>query len=153
MEIVVKKCPRCQLVLDASVFGKSKAKADGLQSHCKPCRKETNRAYYLRTPERNPQRQARNVRARAEANAYVLEYLAAHPCVDCGESDIVVLEFDHVRDEKEHTISSLISRGSGLATIAAEIAKCEVRCANCHRRVTARRAGWQRATYFAPTGE
>jgi hypothetical protein len=57
--------------------------------------------------------------------------------VDCGESDPIVLEFDHVRGVKRGEISRLKTMVS-LETLAEEIAKCDVRCANCHRRKTHR---------------
>jgi hypothetical protein len=65
--------------------------------------------------------------------------LATHPCVDCGESDPVVLEFDH-RDPaaKSFSIGDALGKTWQWEKIAAEIAKCDVRCANCHRRRTAR---------------
>lgn len=71
----------------------------------------------------------------------LFEYLQHHPCSDCGESDPLVLEFDHVLGEKRYNLGDLPSRYSSWETIQAEIAKCEVRCANCHRRITAKRAG------------
>jgi hypothetical protein len=79
----------------------------------------------------------------AERLVYLLAYLREHPCVDCGESDPVVLEFDHLRD-KEFCV------GQGFwdrrwQSVLDEIAKCEVVCANCHRRRTARRGGFARA--------
>src|SRR4051794_36986150 len=58
---------------------------------------------------------------------------------DCGETDPVVLEFDHLRD-KEFDIASGIHYHAW-SKVLAEIAKCEVVCANCHRRRTARRRG------------
>jgi len=76
---------------------------------------------------------------------YVLGYLASHPCVDCGESDPVVLEFDHVRAPRRAHLSTMIRDEWGIERIAAEIAKCDVRCANCHRRRTARQFGWHKA--------
>jgi len=54
-----------------------------------------------------------------------------------------VLDFDHL-GEKHELVSSLVARGAPWRRIEAEIALCDVRCANCHRRVTARRAGWSR---------
>lgn len=84
---------------------------------------------------------------KADARALVYNYLKAHPCIDCGEPDIVVLDFDHVRGEKLHNVSDMIRRGAALQRIEAEIAKCDVRCANCHRRKTAARNGrWFRDT-------
>jgi hypothetical protein len=52
-------------------------------------------------------------------------------CIDCGERDPVVLDFDH-RDAKRANVS-LLARRSGVARLEAEIALCDVRCANCHR--------------------
>ena len=68
---------------------------------------------------------------------FLIEYLSNHPCADCGEADIVVLEFDHQRD-KLLEVSALSREGYSLDKLKQEIAKCEVVCANCHRRRTAK---------------
>ncbi len=78
-------------------------------------------------------------KSRKRNSKWVFDYLSSHPCVDCGEPDVIVLEFDHVKDFKKDNISDLVSNGYSLKTIQAEIEKCEVRCANCHRRVTYKR--------------
>lgn len=62
----------------------------------------------------------------------------SHPCIDCGEQDVLVLQFDHVRGQKLQSISELVKAGYAWKAIEAEIAKCEVRCANCHARRTAK---------------
>lgn len=54
----------------------------------------------------------------------------------------MVLEFDHVRGVKKGDVSLMARQGLALKTIDAEIAKCDVRCANCHRRRTAITQGW-----------
>ena len=70
---------------------------------------------------------------------YTIDYLKEHPCVDCGETDPVVLEFDHLSD-KLYDVSKL--QTNSLSTLKKEIAKCAVRCANCHKRKTAIQFGW-----------
>lgn len=72
----------------------------------------------------------------------VVAYLLDHPCVDCGETDWQVLEFDH-RDAvtKVKGVADLVHNHSW-ASVQAEIAKCDVRCANCHRRKTALDLDW-----------
>ena len=62
-------------------------------------------------------------------------------CVDCGYSDIRALDFDHVRGEKLADVGSMIRRGRGISVVQAEIAKCEVRCRNCHAIATMERLG------------
>jgi uncharacterized protein YktB (UPF0637 family) len=53
-------------------------------------------------------------------------------CVDCGVSNHIILDFDHIKDKK-YNISRMIHDGFSWAAIKKEIAKCEVVCANCHR--------------------
>ncbi len=89
----------------------------------------------------------RRNRVNRERMALLVEYVRTHPCVDCGEADPLVLDFDHLRD-KEFTIARAFGDVS-LDNLLAEIAKCEVRCANCHRRKTAERAPSLRALMAA----
>ncbi len=88
----------------------------------------------------------RTAQLRVENRQHIMDYLMEHPCVDCGESDVVVLQFDHVRDDKTYEVGRMISGGYSWATIKAEIDRCEVVCANCHfRRTASRHGGWARA--------
>ena len=72
-----------------------------------------------------------------------MAYFRDHPCVDCGETDPIVLEFDHLGD-KSFCIGTGF-RDRNWQSVLDEIAKCDVVCANCHRRRTARRGGFARA--------
>jgi 5-methylcytosine-specific restriction endonuclease McrA len=76
----------------------------------------------------------------------MLEYLSEHPCTDCGECDPIVLELDH-RDPKTKSfgISKSASLGKTIQELAAELMKCEVVCANCHKKRTAHQFGWYKA--------
>ena len=140
----MKTCPRCETEKALDCFGRNASRADGRQTYCRLCVKEYNRDYYTRTPERNGQRHASRARSRIAAREFVWKYLAEHPCVDCGEADVIVLEADHVLGEKDFNIADGVGAGYGVDRIATELEKCEIRCANCHRRATARRAGWAR---------
>jgi len=83
-------------------------------------------------------------KAKDRARAYIKAHLEANPCVDCGEANTIVLEFDHIGEagSKQFNISDATRFGYGMDKIIAEIAKCEVRCANCHRKKTYERGGW-----------
>lgn len=74
---------------------------------------------------------------RQAKKAWLDEYKSNHPCVKCGESDSVCLDFHHINPkDKELTLSVAVSRAS-LERIQKEIAKCEILCANCHRKLHA----------------
>ena len=61
------------------------------------------------------------------------------PCADCGiRYDHWIMEFDHTED-KAFTVSHIQHAHLRLDLLAAEIAKCDVVCANCHRERTWRR--------------
>ena len=113
---------------------------DGLQHWCREC----FRAYFRERGElhRRQSAAARRIRV-AGARSFVAAYLSTHHCVDCGEADPRVLDFDHV-GHKTALVSALAAWGACRSRLEAEIARCAVRCANCHRRATARRAGWSR---------
>jgi hypothetical protein len=71
-----------------------------------------------------------------------MEYLSSHPCVECGETDVRVLEFDHIEaGTKIRAVTTMLARGSSWAVILKEISKCEVVCANHHRIRTYERMG------------
>ncbi len=68
---------------------------------------------------------------------YIADYLSSHPCIGCGEADPIVLEFDHRNAaEKKFNIANAPKLGVAIDKVIAEIAKCDIRCANCHRRRT-----------------
>jgi hypothetical protein len=65
----------------------------------------------------------------------LLEFLQDKSCLDCGEADPIVLDFDHVNPkEKFKSIARMLSGHYSWVKILTEIEKCEIRCANCHRR-------------------
>lgn len=100
------------------------------------------------------QRAARHARL-LKVRAWVKSYLKTHPCVDCGQDDIRVLEFDHIDPRKKlFGISRGVKDGRGLKSVQAEIEKCEVRCCNCHRIRTTQEKHWQlyRETYGGQEG-
>ena len=70
---------------------------------------------------------------------YVNDFLKNKSCVDCGNSDIRVLEFDHVRGIKKGHVSHAVKDAWSLKRLQEEIDKCEIRCCNCHRIVTIER--------------
>lgn len=142
-----KQCYKCKKRKPLSSFNKNRYRRDGLQSICRSCSNARSRQYYKEnTEEHKKVIQAQN-KKRIDANrAFVLEFLLSNPCLDCGETDPVVLEFDHLRD-KVDTVKNLVSAGCSLARIQTEIEKCQVLCANCHRRKTAQEQGWYTHTY------
>lgn len=133
----MRECPSCKKEKNEDEFSKSTRAKE-----CKACinkyqksRRDKNKVLF--NSKKNKQVKDR----RKEIRSKVIEYLNTHPCVDCGESNHVVLQFDHLRD-KEFVISEAISKGYSIERIFSEIEKCEVRCANCHIKKTAKDFNW-----------
>ena len=107
---------------------------------CRPCHKEYRKTHYEANRKKYIDRVvSRRKILREENHQKVLDYLLHHPCVDCGESDPIVLEFDHVRGDKLGCVGNMITEQ--WTKILEEIQKCEVRCCNCHQRMTSKRLG------------
>jgi hypothetical protein len=76
-------------------------------------------------------------RHRIKIRGKLFELLSTKACADCGEKDPVVLDFDHKNPKhKFKPISKLLSGHWSWKSVKLEIKKCEIRCANCHRRKT-----------------
>jgi len=125
-------CPKC---------GKEKEVASA--SYCRECQREftrgdyvKNKAVYIAKAKRNGERYKR------EMYEWLMAYFRNHPCVDCGEPDPVVLDFDHRDGVKKDDIISRLICCKKYHAAKLEIEKCDVRCSNCHRRRTAKQQGW-----------
>lgn len=93
-----------------------------------------------KTIERKLEKKIPNSRAYiSPKQILVRNFLLEHSCVDCGESDPILLEFDHVRGTKLGSVKTMAKSKSSVEDIFTEIAKCEIRCVNCHRIITAKR--------------
>jgi hypothetical protein len=106
--------------------------------------REYARKHYRDNKEAYKQRAANHTKQqRARLRKFIWDFLRKNPCVDCGEADPVVLEFDH-RDpaSKRFNIGNAASGAYSLKTVNREMKKCDVRCANCHRRKTAIDFSW-----------
>jgi hypothetical protein len=72
---------------------------------------------------------------RHERRARLKSLKEASPCTDCGNKfPYYVMDFDH-RDPllKVADVSTLVKRFTNWGSILAEIAKCDLVCARCHR--------------------
>lgn len=135
---MTKFCPSCKQNKPTADFAKRTSSKDGLQSGCRACQKAWGAARYQLTKKEHYES---NKRRRQRNQLAIYNYLLTHPCVDCGIADPMVLTFDHVRGKKLWNISDVAKRSFGLEKIFEEIAKCEVRCFNCHMKKDAPRIG------------
>jgi hypothetical protein len=167
----MKRCARGNHQVDESCFYRHPTHPDGLSSSCKACLVQYARerraagkvkSYYVRgkykynpvyTEEQKAHRAAMDkqwhTRQRWVKQSKLVDYFLAHPCVDCGEADPLVLELDHVRGVKLMSVSEMIAQCMPWPRIELEVAKCESRCANCHKRVTAIRGSQARFVILA----
>src|SRR5581483_8501289 len=94
------------------------------QSRCRFCASANSKSHYQKNKQSYLDRtHKRNDRIYEENIQFLHAYLSTHPCVDCGNNDIRVLEFDHIRGEKKADISRMVIDGYSEKTILAEIAK------------------------------
>jgi hypothetical protein len=133
----VKICTKCNIEKNVSLFNKKHGKP---QSVCKECHSIYRKKHYENNKQKYIKKAANN--KNKYRNDYY-EWLSTKSCVDCGNSDIRVLEQDHLRD-KSFSIAKMVG-SVPLVTLMKEIEKCEVVCANCHRIRTSSRGGWARS--------
>jgi hypothetical protein len=148
---MVRTCTRCGETKNVDEFAWrniARGKRDG---YCRTCRAAYKQEHYAKNRARYIANAARrNARELERRTRYLLDFLRTHPCVDCGETDPIVLEFDHLTDKLFNVSTGL--RDRAWASVLAEMEKCEVVCANCHRRRSALRGGYLRAMVARQVG-
>ena len=139
----MKICSKCKQEKSEDSFAWRSRERGTRNTTCKSCMKDYARQHYLDNTEMYKAKSKVSVPAiRARNKAWLKEYLQEHPC-ECGEADIEVLQFDHndpLMDFKARRVSRYLS--GSLEALQREVAKCTVRCANCHYRLTRKQMGW-----------
>jgi hypothetical protein len=131
----MKHCIRCGETKSESEFNIRNFEKKLLQYVCRQCQREQAKERYLSNKTKVLAiNRASTQKSQIQAAIFIREYLSDKACVDCREADIAVLTFDHVRSEKKHNISNMISRGYNIETIKSELRKTEIVCFNCHMR-------------------
>lgn len=125
-------CPKCLDEKTRESFGS----LSGIRNkRCKKCVAAAVRKTYANSSIYRMATKSKNRNTALKNQIYIFEYLSSHPCVDCGETDPVVLEFDHiVPEEKQYCVTAMYAMKR--ERIDEEIARCVVRCCNCHKRKT-----------------
>ena len=138
----MKICVKCKTSKEESEFS-FKNKTDNIRhSICKEChRNYASNDYKKKTQYYIDKAKKHNQVVKKRNKELLLEYLSKHPCVDCGNDDIRILTFDHVRGKKKQDVSGMMN--NSWQTIENEISKCEVRCWNCHILRHVVKNGWR----------
>ncbi len=98
--------------------------------------REYSKQYHIRTWE---DRKGRHYKQKVKRMGLLIDWFRQYKedvsCIRCGESNSICLDFHHIDvSKKDHEISAMIGDGYSREWILAEIEKCIVLCANCHRK-------------------
>lgn len=130
----MKICSCCKKVKELKEFNKNKTKKDGYSTLCRQCSNERSKSYYRENTSHHRDVITKRKKENRSINQNkLLDILKSSSCKDCGNSDVRVLEFDHISDDKYRNVADLLGQGYGWEVIQKEINKCEIVCANCHR--------------------
>lgn len=136
-----RKCSRCNTEKEFPKEFHFKKERDYHYPYCRECQREYTRDHYKNNKQYYKDKAKRHRDEYQRENyIWLYQYFKANPCVDCGETNPIKLEFDHERD-KTANVSELLNRAS-LERVKKEVAKCSVRCRNCHIMKTAERGNW-----------
>jgi hypothetical protein len=130
----MKKCSRCKETKDLSDYSKNKSRKDGLQGFCRSCQNAQTRSHYRNNKDYYVRKALKHNSSFQAKLAKLIKPLKDNPCADCKNSfHPAAMDFDHIRGKKLFSISAARRWKWSLEEVLAEISKCELVCANCHR--------------------
>jgi hypothetical protein len=133
----MKVCGNCGLAKPDGCFHRSTSR--GLQAWCKECRKAYDAAYHQRHRERRRLQKKQN---RVDFMAWYHGLKKGKPCADCGAVlPTLAMHWDHLPGAEKIDHVGTLRQTNSRRRILAEIAKCELVCANCHALRTLARHG------------
>ena len=139
------RCCTCRQEKPVEDFYYQNRRLGQRQPYCKVCKAEYNRAWYAKNHEKQKADVQRNRKVRKAQLIALLAEAKSGPCQDCGRTfPPEAMDFDHVRGRKPRNVSALVYACVSDARLLAEIAKCDLVCANCHRIRTMERAKQKR---------
>jgi hypothetical protein len=129
---MLKYCYKCTKNKDINDFAISTKRKDGRQSLCKACKKSYDKIYFKINHKAQYNRNKQNtINNRILVNSYKV-----NGCKYCNEKDVCCLDFHH-RNSKDKILEVSNMLLYSAKKIIAEIKKCDVVCANCHRKLHA----------------
>lgn len=148
------ECTKCHVSKNRVEFwARNDRKGKGIHSKCKRCcseayaiwrksnlakRQRDLQVWRQNNPERIRKLYRDSDQRRRNSTQDWVNQLKARPCKDCDQSfEPYVMDFDH-RDPstKRFVIGFMVSKRMPREAIEQEIAKCDLVCANCHRKRT-----------------
>lgn len=118
-----KSCTKCGEFKPLSEFHSAGKGIGGKHPHCAQCKNAKNAQW--------------NAKQKLKVDA-LIETSRSVGCLLCGETDPVVLDFHHLGNvKKDDHVMRMAGRRISIERVRAELEKCVVLCANCHRRVHA----------------
>jgi hypothetical protein len=137
----MKTCGKCLIAKPEESFAWRDKSRRLYNVWCRDCSKAYDRNRYLTTDR--PHSVRANTKKHVTENRHKISEYFKSGCVDCGNLDIRVLQFDHLNpEEKIANVGTMLRRGLAWSTIENEIKKCEIRCANCHMIRTSQQFNW-----------
>lgn len=127
-----KICSKCKQELEISQFRWRNKTQGTLHSQCKNCEKQSDKIRYANSISRQNAVKTRSEQQKEE-NQNIVNLRKSCGCQKCGEKRLYLMEFHHINaEDKINNIAHMIKSASK-ETLIAELDKCLVLCANCHR--------------------
>lgn len=137
----MKFCSKCKKLVSKEFFSINRRAKDGLHAWCKECYSKYEKERYQQGDKIRKEKNKKDTIQKRRN--FIWDILQKSQCAVCKNSDPIVLEFDHLDpNNKEYDIASMFYLSE--KKIIEEIKKCQILCANCHRKKTAEQFGWWR---------